>query len=1285
MAIQLVGRATGVTAGATSGIWSVSLTALTGGIASSAAIGDIVVTVVATGATSPISQVNDAGYTQVKYGTSAGSSYGSAIEVCYKVLTATTTSVSFIATGDAKAAGAAVVMVFRGVHPTTPMDVTRIYTSGTGTGRPNPGAITPVSAGAYVVALGAATSGTGSVFTSSDLSVFTSVSSVDTYDAMVGAGYFAWESGAFDPAQWAGGTTLAGDAWNAITIALRPNPPPNINFPALGTSFVRTGVQATFQVKPYSLKADSKALSVTGFATSLKSAIPPVLITAPTLVAGQLLSYVKVSANGLTLGVQPLNSSTVYIYRRTSQATWVYDTSFTAPRTVDAEGWAISGDGNTFVSGNYSVVASKRQSNGTWQASTVLGASRYRVDVDYAGTRIVACDNLSNELNTVSVFNYNGSSWVNSGVSIVGSTSTTTNVFGSRIRLSNDGNSLFVSESTSIVYEFVYADNTWTEANRLVAEAYLFEIAKGSKDVLLYHYFASSVYYRYVKRKSGSTWSSGVEVSLTNYKNGHAITDDGTRVFVGDRSYLSNRGRITEFVYSDEVWAQSASEYICPSEYGAAQFGTYVAAASDGWAAFGSAPYYSPPGYANAGAVLAFVRRFPFQAAKADFSLIGYDAGLAAALAGVSLPALPATFSLTGVDAGLTKVTQSNPVLSAAKGDLFATFAPIRSDDTRLVRFSLVGASANLYTRVFSAGYRAFPLTFYAARLHTNSVFVAIEGTTFASNAYTPIDVSGNYTTMALKEAEEQLEVYVRSGTWSAGSWAWQQSITGSDTNSGDQFGAFGAAVSSIGEDIVVGAYLGFAGAIQSGAAYYFDKPSSTWGQQQKVIQPSPVNMDNFGGDVVMTPDATTMAISAPYVDYNGDGSNGAIYVFVRTTGDWTHQKTYYGVFNTYANGIGRLGTFALSDDGNTLVFGDTEGTAVLQTYVKTRTAGVWSDTQTIGNAGQVRLSGDGFILTIGRTVYERSTGNFTAYYAIPGMVISVIGINYNGSKILVNMDENGRELVSLFLSESSGYFRAASHVFGVAQGGEAYSCDSDCAKVVYRTYTAVKELWFKDSMAIAAESKAISLVGSEAAFVKRQPFLPRALSLSATPNQMLRGKIFAAESRAVAVSAQAAKINVVRSIKAMVATLSVSAQDAFMLRLKGSVNSVPLNVSTVWPDAMLRKEIPLNADSATFAVQYQESQVARIFTLRAFPAQYVCTEYAVEDTLTATLPAGSMSIGGVGATLLAALKANAGYGVFNLNISKVAMRRGAHSVVSVRTFEQTIHTLEASEVIRAG
>lgn len=117
------------------------------------------------------------------------------------------------------------VHVWRNVDQTTPLDVTTTTATTGGSNNPNPPAITPVTAGAIILAAGVGFSSPGqTVFSSSDLSNFLSVHDDNGFgggDAALGS--HAWSgSGSFDPAQWTSSTNRSNFPSAMATMALRP-------------------------------------------------------------------------------------------------------------------------------------------------------------------------------------------------------------------------------------------------------------------------------------------------------------------------------------------------------------------------------------------------------------------------------------------------------------------------------------------------------------------------------------------------------------------------------------------------------------------------------------------------------------------------------------------------------------------------------------------------------------------------------------------------------------------------------------------------------------------------------------------------------------------------------------------------------------------------------------------------------------------------------------------------------------------------------------------------------
>lgn len=235
MAIEYVGGVTGSRPGVASGSTTQSLTSLTGGIASAPAEGDLVVVWVSigsagayyAGAELPVSGDSSGEFSRDALQSQTAATYDPYAQLSWQIQGATPdTQVTIPTTGGQQNAQLWTVQVFRGVDSSTPFDVTSVDATGTATGRPDPAAITPSTAGAWILWLGASAATTGAVYTApTDFATnWLGGSRADSYDSMSGAGYYTgWTSGSYDPAAiTAGGTANAVDSWVAKTVALRP-------------------------------------------------------------------------------------------------------------------------------------------------------------------------------------------------------------------------------------------------------------------------------------------------------------------------------------------------------------------------------------------------------------------------------------------------------------------------------------------------------------------------------------------------------------------------------------------------------------------------------------------------------------------------------------------------------------------------------------------------------------------------------------------------------------------------------------------------------------------------------------------------------------------------------------------------------------------------------------------------------------------------------------------------------------------------------------------------------
>lgn len=205
---------------------------LTGGIGANADTNDLILVAYAVGGvgaqTLTVDSANDLGLIKVAYTEAVNinrteKTYDATLYAGWTILGATKSTVVVSGTGNAAYAGAVCIQVWRNTDGTTPMDVTPVTTTaaGTGSNSPDAPAITPVTTGAVVVAIGALASQTVSTLTSSMDNVV-AVASTDTNSVTLAMASKKWTSGAYDPPAFSGDTAGSQDSLCAASLAIRP-------------------------------------------------------------------------------------------------------------------------------------------------------------------------------------------------------------------------------------------------------------------------------------------------------------------------------------------------------------------------------------------------------------------------------------------------------------------------------------------------------------------------------------------------------------------------------------------------------------------------------------------------------------------------------------------------------------------------------------------------------------------------------------------------------------------------------------------------------------------------------------------------------------------------------------------------------------------------------------------------------------------------------------------------------------------------------------------------------
>lgn len=217
----LVGTTTGT------GVGDKSLTALTGGVASSPAEGDIVIVAYATGsAGDPVMEIKDASggtdYTLIGSELYSNDSNDSGLRVAYKVMGPTPDTSVYVSDGSATGRACA-IQVWRG-QSATPIDVTPTTATGIDGTAIDPAAITPATSGAKIFVVGAYAHQLGTVaITQSYLNDATSATfNGSGRDVSLVMGSVDWTSGEYNPATMTVTGATTSDSWTAVTFALRP-------------------------------------------------------------------------------------------------------------------------------------------------------------------------------------------------------------------------------------------------------------------------------------------------------------------------------------------------------------------------------------------------------------------------------------------------------------------------------------------------------------------------------------------------------------------------------------------------------------------------------------------------------------------------------------------------------------------------------------------------------------------------------------------------------------------------------------------------------------------------------------------------------------------------------------------------------------------------------------------------------------------------------------------------------------------------------------------------------
>jgi hypothetical protein len=231
--------------------------------------------------------------------------------------------------------------------------------------------------------------------------------------------------------------------------------------------------------------------------------------------------------------------------------------------------------------------------------------------------------------------------------------------------------------------------------------------------------------------------------------------------------------------------------------------------------------------------------------------------------------------------------------------------------------FTRAGAAWSQHAYVKSADTRANALFGYSVGLSAN-------GSTLAAGAF---DEDGG---------KGAVHIFTRDVT-KGGAWTEQARLQPLNGERADSFGS-SLSISDDGNTVAAGALdedsllTNVNGADQgsadqstdtsAGAAYVFTRTGNIWSQQAFIKASNTGKEDWFGVRLALSGDGNTVAVSAPNEDGAADAApeSGAVYVYTRSGGAWSHQLDLKGANTEQFDEFGS--SVALSRDGRTMAVG---------------------------------------------------------------------------------------------------------------------------------------------------------------------------------------------------------------------------------------------------------------------------------------------------------------------------------------------------------------------------
>jgi hypothetical protein len=719
-----------------------------------------------------------------------------------------------------------------------------------------------------------------------------------------------------------------------------------------------------------------------------------------------------------------------WIFTRTAPADWVqqgtklWGTGYSGLTSQQGRSVAISSDGNTAASGalgdngNRGAAWIFVRSGGVWsqQGAKLVGTGE--VGTPQRGTSIALSATDGNTLalggpadNTnvgaVWIFTRSGTTWSQQGSKLVGTGNTGASRQGFSVALSADGNTLAsggYSDNTNqgAAWIFTRSGTTWTqEGSALIGTGNTGAAQQGISISLSADGNTLAVGGYTDNTNQGAVWiytrTGGVWTQLGSKLVGTgntgaaqqgasvSLSPNGNNLAIGGILDASQAGATWIFTQSGGVWTQQGSKLVGTGTTTPTQQGTSV------W--INDAESVSVGGYVDATSIGG---TWTFTRSGSTWSQLGSK------LLGTGVTAPSEFGSAVAITADTTTIAVG---ARADQGNIGGCWAYTRSGNTWLQQGTRLRGTGNVGTgqqglsvalassdgNTLACGAPGDASNQGAAWIFVRSGGVWSQqgskltgtGGTGSPRRGQSLALSGDGNTLAIGASGDNTNqgavwIFTRSGT----TWTQEGSKLVGTGNTGAAQQGYSVALSSDGNTLASG---GYTDNTNVGAVWIFTRSGTTWTQEgSKLVGTGNVGQSTQGFVISIASDGNTLAVSG----HGDNGSQGAIWVFVRSGGVWSQQGSkLVGTGNTGA--ARQSNALAISGNGDTIVSaGQSDSSNTGGIWRFRRSAGVWTQ---YGSKMNVPSAGNndffGNALAIPANEEYSFVGGGLARYGAVGMV----------------------------------------------------------------------------------------------------------------------------------------------------------------------------------------------------------------------------------------------------------------------------------------------------------